>query len=329
MINGVSVVICCYNSSEIIELTLDFLQKQETKKKWEVILVDNASTDNTSKVALSKWGLNPVTTLEIVVEPNAGLAYAREAGIAKAQYDVVSFVDDDNLVPSNWIESIHKHFNNEEVGVLGVTAIGRFDEVPPEWYERHKLAFATGDLYDFTGDVTEKGTVYGAGMSIRKKIYKELKAKKWKPQLLDRVGLTQSSGGDTEICMAAKLLGYRVFYDKDLVIQHYIKPNRITLERLYNVTAGFGAADVLLLAYEIAFREKIGKPLPSDSSRQSVFFNYAGKLAASLKLWLNKGSFNPIDYKVLQIRNKAFTETLLANKISFIDTFSNVARLQN
>lgn len=328
MIDGVSVVICCYNSAEIIELTLDFLQKQETHKKWEVILVNNASSDNTSQKALAKWGLNPVTTLEVIYEDQPGLSFARQTGIAKAKYEVISFVDDDNLVPENWITSIHDHFNNPEVGLLGVSAIGRFDEVPPDWYERHKLAFATGDLYDFTGDITELGCVYGAGMSIRKKIYQELKAKKWKPQLTDRVGNAQSSGGDTEICMAAKLLGYKVYYDKDLVIQHYIKPHRITLERLYQVTEGFGAADVLLLAYEIAFREKIGKPNQSDSSRQSVFFNYTGKLVASLKLWMRKGSFDPIDYRVLQIRNKAFSQTLLANKISFIETFNNVSLLQ-
>jgi glycosyltransferase involved in cell wall biosynthesis len=325
--NGVSVVICCYNSAGIIEETLDYLQRQETNVKWEVVLVNNASTDQTTRVSLKKWGLNPVTNLEIVNEKEPGLAHARKAGIDKAQYDIISFVDDDNFVPTNWVNEVAEVFKNSEVGILGVTAIGSFDNSPPQWYENHKHAFATGELYDFSGDVSQIGGVYGAGMSIRKKIYAELGAKKWQPLLTGRIGKLQMGGEDSEICLAAKLIGYKVFYAKDLVIQHYIKKDRITEERLVNMTIGFGFADLFLLPYEVAHRAKVGKPQQFDEWRQSVFFNYFSKKVRLLQLYLRKGEMTPLDYKVAKVRIDAFCETILARKTSFIEAFANVDRL--
>lgn len=326
--NGVSVVICCYNSEGIIKETLDYLQKQETKVKWEVVLVNNASTDQTSRVALQKWGLNPVTSLEIVNEPEPGLSFARQAGVTKAKYDVISFIDDDNMVPENWIETVAPYFQDKQIGVLGVNIVGRFDKVPPSWYEKHKLAFATGELYDFSGDVTAHGCVFGAGMSIRKDIFDTLKAKKWEAQLKDRVGLIQSSGGDTELCMAAKLLGYKIYYDRELVIQHYVKGDRLSEERLINMTIGFGFADLFLLPYEVAFREMIGKPKKFDGIRQSIFFNYCAKKFRLLELRLTKDEMSELDYKVAKVRIDAFCETILARKTSFIEAFNNVERLR-
>lgn len=324
---GVSVVICCFNSAGIIEETLDHLQKQETTEKWEVIIVNNASTDQTARIALKKWGLLPVTNLEIVNEPEPGLAYARKAGIAKAQYDIISFVDDDNFVPSNWVSEIADTFKNQEIGILGVNAVGQFDSAPPEWYDKHKLAFATGQLYENTGDVSEIGGVYGAGMSIRKKIYAELAAKKWKPQLTGRIGNVQMGGEDSEICLAAKLLGYKIHYNKDLVLHHYIKEDRLSEERLINMTIGFGFADLFLLPYEVAYRAKIAKPQKFDEWRQSVFFNYFSKKIRLLQLALNKKNMSALDYKVAKVRIDAFCETLLARKTSFIEAFGNVDRL--
>ncbi|SOE20909.1 Glycosyltransferase involved in cell wall bisynthesis [Spirosomataceae bacterium TFI 002] len=325
--NGVSVVICCFNSEGIVEETLDYLQKQETNVNWEVILVNNASTDQTTRVALKKWGLNPITNLEIINETEPGLTYARKAGIAKAQYDIISFVDDDNFVPANWVSEVANVFRNPEVGILGVTAIGHFDGVPPEWYEKHKHAFATGELYDFSGDVSEIGGVYGAGMSIRKKIYAELSAKKWQPLLTGRIGKVQMGGEDSEICLASKLIGYKIYYAKDLVIQHYIKEDRISEERLVNMTIGFGFADLFLLPYEVAHRSKIGKPQQFDGLRQSVFFNYFSKKVRLLQLYFQKGNMTPLDYKIAKVRIDAFCETILARKTSFIEAFANVDRL--
>src|SRR5215204_3095757 len=98
---GVSIIICGYNSSKRISPTLKALQKQQFADKlvsWEVIFVDNASTDDTEHVATEVWNSDPVTSFKIVKEEKPGLMHARKKGLAHAINDIVSFIDDDNWV---------------------------------------------------------------------------------------------------------------------------------------------------------------------------------------------------------------------------------------
>ena len=74
---GISVIICCYNSVERIEPTLQHLyaQKGLPTTEWEVILVDNASTDNTASVATGIWESFPgdKPTFKVLTEVTPGL----------------------------------------------------------------------------------------------------------------------------------------------------------------------------------------------------------------------------------------------------------------
>ena len=70
--------------------------------------------------------------------------------------------------------------------------------------------------------------VFGAGMVLRKKIFEELGKKKINLMLSDRMGSKQTSGGDSEICVVARFLGYKVFYSEKLILYHQISPHRLT-----------------------------------------------------------------------------------------------------
>lgn len=73
---GISVAVCCYNSSGRVPGTLEYLAQQQVSKKipWEIIVVDNASTDRTSKAARDSWPENAPCQLRIVKEPKRGLS---------------------------------------------------------------------------------------------------------------------------------------------------------------------------------------------------------------------------------------------------------------
>jgi len=97
---GVSVIICCYNSSAKLPATLGRLRSQSDSEAipWELIVVDNASSDDTVAVARQHWPSGGRVPLRVITETRRGVAYARDAGFAAARYDVVSFIDDDNWV---------------------------------------------------------------------------------------------------------------------------------------------------------------------------------------------------------------------------------------
>ena len=99
MASGVSVLICSYNGASRLSKTLEHLalQKVSADILWEIILIDNASTDNTSQIAEEEWHkYSSKTNLRILQEPNAGKNNALDTGINNAIYDLILICDDDN-----------------------------------------------------------------------------------------------------------------------------------------------------------------------------------------------------------------------------------------
>ena len=98
---GVSIIVCCYNSIGRIEHTLAYLAKQKfrTRINVELIVVNNASTDETKKIVTQLLKtLFPLWSCSVIDEMNQGLTYARNAGIKNALYEYLLFCDDDNLL---------------------------------------------------------------------------------------------------------------------------------------------------------------------------------------------------------------------------------------
>src|ERR1051325_3144369 len=97
---GVSVVICCYNSSTRLPETFRHLARQSLSASvpWEVIIaVDQQSTDNTAEAAEDAWKENGAPApIRVIVEERAGRGAAIHAGFTAARYEVLVTVDDDN-----------------------------------------------------------------------------------------------------------------------------------------------------------------------------------------------------------------------------------------
>lgn len=130
---GVSIIICCYNSASRLSQTLAYLKMQKYFDGivWEVIVVDNASTDNTAQMAIDCWGLNGPVPLHIIVEPIPGLSNARRKGILEANYEFISFIDDDNWVASDWVSKVIQVFNDyPSAGACGGKAKPVFESTP-------------------------------------------------------------------------------------------------------------------------------------------------------------------------------------------------------
>ncbi len=333
--NGVSIIICGYNSAQTITETLKHAQNQDnlSNDNWEVLLINNNSTDNTEEIARNTWDDSKGSQLRIIKEEKVGLSNARIRGVKESKFDIISYVDDDNLIPSNWVSYILTVFKNKEVGVLGCTAIGKFDIEEPEWYqkEQHKLAFATGRIYkgdDFM-DVTEDGLLFGAGLTMRKEIFEKLWAKNWQPLLSDRKGESQSSGGDSELTLASRLLGYKIYFTNEISIIHWIINDRLSWERLRKVTKGFGEADVSLLPYNYYYKQIKGNLTAVDRLRKSWAFNYFGKFISLQKCHLRRlmGQLDREDHEILSIRLGSFLDKIWKKRAQFRQNYKIVENL--
>lgn len=252
MNSGISVVICCYNSSGKITPTLQHLLKQELSEpvRWEVILVDNGSEDNTAELALQIWNSTNVP-IRIVPEPRKGLSNARQTGIRESEYDLVCFVDDDNWVDSRWIENVYRRMKQHpNVALLGGQGQAVFEKDEPEWFEQFKHCYAIGPQAEKEGIMEDRlAFLYGAGMTMRKAVWNQLFEKGFQFLLSDRSGNNLTSGGDMELCYAIRLSGYDLSYDPDLTFKHFMPAGRITVPYLVKLGGSFGRASVITDVY--------------------------------------------------------------------------------
>jgi glycosyltransferase involved in cell wall biosynthesis len=171
---GISVIICCHNSSVKIEATLGnlALQIKQPGTEYEIILVDNNCTDNTIETAQECWrSLHNPFPLCIIQETKTGLSYARQKGIAAAKYEYVVLCDDDNWLCKDYLKKVFMLFETmPDVALLGGVGEAVFENgTAPAWFTNMKgFGYAVGAEGRKTGYTF---AVYGAGMGIRKSVF--------------------------------------------------------------------------------------------------------------------------------------------------------------
>jgi len=108
-----SIIIAAYNEEKWLGQCLESLLKQNYQGRFEIVVVDNASTDNTRAVA-SQY---PVRAL---FEPRPGAAQASNLGAAAAQGEILVFTDADAILPADWLTKINNNFNiHPEAAAVG------------------------------------------------------------------------------------------------------------------------------------------------------------------------------------------------------------------
>lgn len=243
---GVSVIVCCYNSVQRIEKTLHALFQQKVTEdiSWEIVVVDNASSDNTADLVLSYWEeAGNKTPLKVVYEGEPGLANARNKGIAEAKYELLVFCDDDNrldpLYIINAITIFETHSKLAACGGLGRPVFETNTELPL-WFQEYKEAFAIGpqDQWKENGRILH---LYGAGLVVSKTALLRLYNKGFEPLMTGRQGTKLSSSEDTELTNAFVLAGYELGYSSQLTFEHLLTKERLTLSYLKKLFTAFGA----------------------------------------------------------------------------------------
>jgi glycosyltransferase involved in cell wall biosynthesis len=251
---GVSVVVCCYNSANRLPNTLKYISEQVVQPgiTWEVIVIDNNSSDNTAAVAHQLWlEYNGNPSFTIVNQPVPGLNNAREKGFEFASYEYIILCDDDNWLASDYVENAYTIMQQHpEVGIAGGRSEPVCEVEPPDWFGAQQSSYAVGWQALHSGDLTStRKYVWGAGMVLRKSVWLKLKKAGFKSLVSDRIGDKLTSGGDSELCYAFILAGYRIWYDDALVFKHFIPKERLTFSYLNKMRFDSIPAYVNLDAY--------------------------------------------------------------------------------
>jgi glycosyltransferase involved in cell wall biosynthesis len=223
---------------------------------WETLLVDNASPEPVDRAA---FATSAPPNFTITREPLPGLTLARLHGIARAQGEVLVFVDDDNVLTPQFLEHSLDLFDSEpRVGAAGGPVLAEWETPPPTWTAPFHGLLALRDLG--SQRQTARGgerspwptfAPVGAGLIVRKKLadnYAAAVANAPARRALDRTSTRLSSGGDCDLVFTVLHGGADVVYDPRLEVTHLIPSGRLSLDYLARLNRGIMRSWVRVLA---------------------------------------------------------------------------------
>lgn len=248
----ISVILCCYNGKERIRPTLEHLAKQKTDLSWELIFVDNASTDGSSAYAQKLWyDLTPKAMLCLLQEAKPGLIFARKAGVKAARGKYIVFCDDDNWLRDDYIQTAYELMEHMPVvGAVGGQGVGVADVALPKQWKCWEGDYACGKITYQSGICDNIRTLFGAGLVVRKIILNQVFGTPFVS--VGRDGDKLTGGDDQEICYRIMLQGYHLYYDKRLVYEHYMPEGRLNEAYHTKMIQGFIAMVPMFEKYRMA-----------------------------------------------------------------------------
>jgi len=241
-----SVIICTYNRSDLLGASIRAVQRQDfPPDRYEIIIVDNNSTDDTEAVVRDCAEASPVL-IRYIFESRQGLSYARNAGIANANGDLVAFVDDDIDADSKWLSAIITAFDDDEVAAVGGPIRAIWMVPRPDWLsDRWQGHFTVSEFPHAreSGEFRYPNYPWGANMAFRKDIFP---IAGMFPTELGRVGNCLLSNEEIDLFRRIEGSGNRIRFAADAVIQHKISAERMRKSWLYHRTYWQGRSEAVI-----------------------------------------------------------------------------------
>ena len=254
-------VICTYNGAARLPQTLARLAAQENTDAiaWEVLVVDNASTDDTAEVARRCWPADAPAPLRIVREPRLGTANARRRGLMEARYEIVSFVDDDNWLAAHWLAVMSDIMSGDpKLGALGSISYSVCEIEPPRWFERFRADYAVFTKEDLAVVGDAHWGLFSAGMSIRKTAWLRLVSDGFDFSISGAVGSKLGRGEDSELTFALREAGWKLQIEPRLRFEHFIPASRLNWAYLRRLKRESAISTVTLDAYNLPDDDSTG-----------------------------------------------------------------------
>ncbi|NDJ19549.1 glycosyltransferase family 2 protein [Myxacorys almedinensis] len=221
----ISAIICTHNRDRYLGLAIDSLLQQDFSS-FEIIVVDNASTDRTRDVVESRLSDSRVS---YVYEAITGLSIARNTGAKAAQGEILAYLDDDAIASRPWLSRLHDAYvENEKLAIAGgkVTLLWVDGMSAPPWLSEG-LAGNLGayDLGNSPVFITQPGlTPRGLNYSIRRDFLEQIGG--FDPQL-GRVGKNLLSNEELHMTHLALASGWQVAYLPEALVAHHVAPERV------------------------------------------------------------------------------------------------------
>jgi glycosyltransferase involved in cell wall biosynthesis/MoaA/NifB/PqqE/SkfB family radical SAM enzyme len=223
----ISAIICTHNRAPYLVKAIESLLDQTlSRDSYEIIVVDNRSTDGTGEAV--KRFLNE-KNVRYVYEPALGLSHARNAGWRNAKGRYVAYLDDDAIASSGWLERIVEVFENVKPtpGCVGGRIFPIWEAERPEWLSDELVTGLTVIDWSERPHVLEdisREWLAGANLAFPASL---LKRTGGFVAGLDRAGSHLLSGGDVFFQKQITKQGHDCFYHPEIAVSHLVPEQRL------------------------------------------------------------------------------------------------------
>ncbi|GHT75648.1 glycosyl transferase family 2 [Bacteroidia bacterium] len=239
-----SLIICTYNRSQYIYQTLKCIAENDTQNiDYEVILVNNNSTDNTETECLRFQQDFPNVPFRYFVEKNQGLSYARNRGIAEAKGEMLVFLDDDAFVGKNYLQNLQRNIENYPgLAAFGGKITPLFESGnAPKWLSKWTYSWVSAiDLGENVRFFEGNKYPIGANMGIARSAIEKVGNFNTK---LGRNKKNLMAGEEKDIFNRIKAENGKIYYFPNNEVQHVIPGSRTTDEFIQRLGWGVGASE--------------------------------------------------------------------------------------
>lgn len=226
---NVSVILCTYNRCKILATALESVAISEVRSsiQWEIIVVDNNSSDETRNV-VERVQARFEGRIRYVFEARQGKSHALNSGIQIATGDVLAFVDDDVTVEPTWLQTLTAPLIEGRYMGAGGRICPPQDVFIPRWIALSGDCSLAGVLALFDRGLVPIVLVdppYGTNMAFRREMFEKVGA--FRTDLGPCSG-SEIRGEDTEFCLRLMQAGVQLLYVPGAVVYHEVPPNRLT-----------------------------------------------------------------------------------------------------
>ncbi len=230
-----SIAICTHNRAADLREALLSLAQQKFQESFEVIVVDNRSTDRTKQVTLEVQSLMQAP-VRYVYEERLGLSVARNRAIREAKGEYILFLDDDAAASTDWIGEIVRLFDRDaQVGCVGGKIEPVWEGGAPAWLpQENRTLYSILDYADEIKEMQAPDIPFGANMALRVSLFQGMAAFR---EDLGRIGNNLLSSEESELIARVRAHGWKVIYTPHALVLHKIPRSRISrkwlLRRIY------------------------------------------------------------------------------------------------
>jgi len=224
---NLSVVLCTFNRAETLRTALGSFAELHVPAglTWELLVLDNNSTDHTRQVAEAAAARLP---LRYLGAPRQGKSFALNAGIAEASGEVIAFTDDDATVDPEWLAALWRAFEQHDCIGVGGRIVPVWTSPKPRWYcETGPYRQMAGVIVRYEhGDAVREVEMlpFGANMAFRRTAFTTYG---FFDTTLGPVGTRLVPGEDTEFCGRVRAGGGAILYVPDAIVYHPVEEARV------------------------------------------------------------------------------------------------------